>query len=360
MLEIQLPKEEKNKLHKIQRETKETRIYRKVSILLGLDGGLSIAQLVITLGIDTSTINRYKQHYLRFGLDTYLQDDYKSYWGKLTSHQIALLIKEIRTTIYTTSAQIADWIKSNYGVEYNPQGLIHLLKRIGLVYKKTKLIPGKAHSEFQEEFVVEYDKQQKDLKKDEIIYFCDAVHPQHNTNATYAWILKGCEKEIKSNTGRTRVNINGVLNPNDPTDVLVGDYKTINAETTIEFFKTIEIKNPTKKKIIIYADNAKYYKNKDVEDYLKNSKIKLVFLPQMFRSLSSTTFLLYIYPTYSPNLNLIERLWKFMKKIVINNKYYEKPKEFRNKIFDFFDNIHSYKKELDSLITNNFQIINAK
>ena len=49
-----------------------------------------------------------------------------------------------------------------------------------------------------------------------------------------------------------------------------------------------------------------------------------------------------------------------MKKIVINNKYYEKPKEFRNKIFDFFDTIHIYKNKLDGLITNNFQLINAQ
>ncbi len=65
-------------------------------------------------------------------------------------------------------------------------------------------------------------------------------------------------------------------------------------------------------------------------------------------------------PAYSPNLNLIERLWKFMKKIVINNKYYEQPKEFRRKLLDFFENIQIYKKELESLITNNFQIIGAQ
>lgn len=342
MLEIELTKEEKNKLRKIQQETKDKRVYRKISLLFGLDGGLSVGQLVITLGIDTSTINRYKKNYLEFGFDTYLQDDYKSYWGKLTSQQISILIREIRTNIYTTATQIADWIKCRYGIEYNSQGLIHLLKRIGLVYKKAKLTPSKAHSELQEEFLNTYYKQQNDLQEDEILYFCDAVHPQHNTNATYAWIPKGEEKEIKSNTGRTRVNINGVLNPNDPTDVIVGDYKTINAQTTIEFFETIERKNSTKKKIIIYADNAKYYKNKDVEKYLKTSKIELIFLP-----------------TYSPNLNLIERLWKFMKKIVINNKYYEKPKEFRNKLLDFFDNIHIHKKALKSLITNKFQIINT-
>jgi transposase len=107
--------------------------------------------------------------------------------------------------------------------------------------------------------------------------------------------------------------------------------------------ETTEKRIPSIKKIILYADNARYYKNRDVEEYLKSSKITFQFLP-----------------LYSPNLNLIERLWKFMKKMVINNKYYEKPKEFRNKLFDFFHNVHIHKKALESLITNNFQILQAQ
>lgn len=343
MLPISLSREEKKCLQAIQRETAEKRIYRKVSTLLGLDSGLSITQLAGTLGIDETTIRRYKKIYIIYGMEKYLSDDYQSYWGKLTSHQMAQLIKELKTNIYTTAAQIESWIKKIFGISYNPQGLVHLLKALGFVYKKTKLIPCKADASSQKTFVIEYRQQQKDLGNDEIMYFCDAVHPQHNTNATYAWIQKGFEKEIKSNTGRTRININGALNPNNPTDIIVRDYKTINAETTIEFFRAIESANPSIKKIILYVDNARYYKNKDVEEYLKCSRIALRFLP-----------------VYSPNLNLIERLWKFMKKIVINNKYYEKPKEFRNKLFDFFDTIHIHKKSLECLITNNFQILHSR
>ena len=54
-------------------------------------------------------------------------------------------------------------------------------------------------------------------------------------------------------------------------------------------------------KIYIFRDNAKYYSNKEVQEYLKTSKIKEIPLP-----------------TYSPNLNPIERLWLFMKKEVLD------------------------------------------
>ncbi len=124
--------------------------------------------------------------------------------------------------------------------------------------------------------------------------------------------------------------------------IIVIEAATINAQSTIELYKKIEEMNKDKDKIYVIIDNATYYKNAALKEYLKNSKIEQIFLPP-----------------YSPNLNLIERLWKFMKKEVINNEYYEKYSVFKQKILEFFDNITRYKKELDSLITYNFQILNA-
>jgi len=64
-------------------------------------------------------------------------------------------------------------------------------------------------------------------------------------------------------------------------------------------------------------------------------------------------------PPYSPNLNLIERLWKFFKKTIIRDSYYPKFEEFYQAIYDFFRNIEEYYEQLKTLITLNFQIIKA-
>ena len=58
-------------------------------------------------------------------------------------------------------------------------------------------------------------------------------------------------------------------------------------------------------------------------------------------------------------VNLIERLWKFMKGKVLYKKYYEKFDEFKEATLGFFENIEQYKDELDSLLTNNFQLLDA-
>jgi transposase len=64
-------------------------------------------------------------------------------------------------------------------------------------------------------------------------------------------------------------------------------------------------------------------------------------------------------PPYSPNLNLIERLWRFLKKVVLYNRYYEKFADFRSAILNFFKNIKQYKDELASLMTLKFHTLGA-
>ena len=81
-------------------------------------------------------------------------------------------------------------------------------------------------------------------------------------------------------------------------------------------------------------DGAPYYHGEKVLDYLKTSRIEWIKLP-----------------AYSPNLNLIERLWKLMRKKAINNVYYEKYKDFKTAILAFLnDESDAFKAELRQFI----------
>jgi transposase len=159
--------------------------------------------------------------------------------------------------------------------------------------------------------------------------YIDGVHPQHNTMLAYGWIKKGQDNIVKSNTGRQRVNINGALD-SETHAVITREDESINAISTIELLKKIEAAYPLAAIIYVICDNARYYRSRLVRQFLETSKIQLVFLP-----------------SYSPNLNLIERLWKFMKKKVLYNKYYEKFDTFKEVTLEFFENIHSMIKFLN-------------
>ena len=157
----------------------------------------------------------------------------------------------------------------------------------------------------------------------------------------YGWIKKGQDKVVKSNSGRQRININGALNA-DTLEVIIRTDDTINTQSTLKLFETLEQKYPNAEAIFITLDNAKYYKNGLVYEYLKTSKIKLLFMPP-----------------YSPNLNPIERLWKIMHESVTYNKYYESFSDFSEATVDFFRNIGRNKSILRSRITDNFQILHS-
>jgi transposase len=141
-----------------------------------------------------------------------------------------------------------------------------------------------------------------------------------------------------ANSGRQRVNINGAVNI-DTFEVVVDFTDSINSESMIRLMEQLSRGHPNDV-VYMILDNARYCHSKAVEECRKNlGNIVFIFLP-----------------TYSPNLNLIERLWKFFKKTTFYNKYYEKFADFTQACKDFFKNIKKHEGALRTLLTENFHI----
>ena len=94
--------------------------------------------------------------------------------------------------------------------------------------------------------------------------------------------------------------------------------------------------------------------------YKYNSKFKQKNQPLLKTFENHSRVNLIYLPPYCPNLNLIERLWKFLYKKVSVCRRYKKFVDFQNAILGFLDNIAQYKDELDTLMTENFNIIRHK
>lgn len=343
-MELNLESSQIDLLKELQRNTSDRDTYQKLTTLLMLHNKFKPTVIAENLGIDTSTVYRhFHQYQTSPNFDVYLESHYKPCVGKLTAEQKEVVKSYVRANICHSSLKVKSYIKETFGVEYKPDSVIVLLHRLGFVYKKTKLIPSKADLQCQEEFIEKFRDLEQNLPNDEVILFGDGVHPHHNTESTYAWIEKGQEKEVLSNTGRVRVNINGAINPAQPVEVVHHECETINATTTIVWLALIESRYPNKKVIHLFVDNARYYRSKEVKKYLENARIKIHFLPP-----------------YSPNLNPIERLWRFLKKEIIKSDYTPDPNVFRKRIDDFFKEIHNYKEQLNSLINTNFQKLKSK
>lgn len=344
-MESFLTKSHRDHLSMLQRKVIDKPKYVRVTVLLLLDKGRSVSVIADDLGIDESTVYRYKQVYDADGLDVYLETNYKGRCGLLSCVEISVLRKELELKLYTESKQIREYIRITFGIEYSESGVKNLLHRIGYSYKLTTEVPCEAQKDKQEQFLNQTLPTLLDEveKGEAVIYYIDGVHPTHNSRSTYAWIERGRKKEQPTVSGRDRVNINGALNPFEVTDIEIVESDSVNAQSTQQLYSKLLTKHP-EKKVIVISDNARYYKNAVLAQWISgNQRLEQIFLP-----------------AYSPNLNLIERLWKFMRKKVINTGFFRTKKEFRIALIYFFEQIHLYKKELESLLTLKFNVINSQ
>ena len=321
MESYRLSKAELSKLKALHRRTPQKRYADRIKAVILLGSGWSVGAVAEALLIDRNTVRQYYKLYQSGGTDHLLTMSYRGSQGYLTEEQLDALDEHLQETLYQTVKEVVHYVQTRWGVLYTVSGMTALVHELGYVYKKPKLVPGKADAEAQEAFLDQYEKLKENKQKDDPIYFMDATHPQHNPVLAYGWIKCGSEHEIPSNTGRKRVNINGVINLSDMRPIVRFD-DTINAASTIALFQQIEQSNDKAGKIHIICDNARYYRSKAVKQYLETSRIELIFLPP-----------------YAPNLNLIERYWKFFKKKILYNHYFGTFDEFRSACEDFFSKI---------------------
>jgi transposase len=310
-----LTEEERDLLRAEHRLERDRRICDRIKTVLLYDKGWSYKQIAETLLLSESTI---RNHISDYQSSQKLKPKGGGSSEKLSAEQSMLLEQHLLEFTYLHVKSIVSYVELTWGVKYSVEGLTQWLNRHGFSYKKPKLVPGKADREQQLEWIEDYAKLKEELPKDETICFMDGVHPTHNVQLGYGWIKKGVEKEIPANSGRSRLNLTGAIDITSH-NIVVQEDNTLNADATIRFFKKLEASQPEKRLIHLFCDNARYYRNKDVTKYLETSRIELHFLPP-----------------YSPNLNPIERLWKWMKEVVVYNTYYEEFNDFRIAIWGFF------------------------
>jgi len=322
-----------------RKEKNKTRASR-INIILLLHKGYSGLEISSILNLDQDTITKWKKRYLsRTDDESWLEDSYQPYFGKLSYHDISLLRQYARVFLAGNKKEFISFIENSFSVTYTPSGLNKLLDRIGMSYQTIHRLPGKCPIDKQFAWIEQFEEKLQNLDPlTEVILFMDSVHPTHNTVYSKVWSEKGSPRWICSNTGRNRINIAGAYDPVSQELVMVED-STVNERTTIKLIEKCLEKYPDKETITIYLDNAPYHKSKNVKEFVaKNPKIALSFLPP-----------------YSPNLNLIERLWKFMKEKMINLKYYHDFNHFKEKMIAFLNNLNLYADELKDRITFNFQ-----
>ena len=318
MASIPLSASKKESLTKHHRGLKNGRDRDRIKAILMLDKGYSCLEISDVLLLEEKTIRRWRDQFLaRKNVMDYLRTDCRGYAGRLSDLQKKNVISYVENNLVSDSKYVRLFIKKEFNIYYTKSGCISLLRDLGFRYKQTSIMPSGMNPKHQAQFKKNYDAFASQIKEDETIVFMDGMHPLHNVETGKAWIKMGAKKEVLSNSGRARCNLNGFYNPFTQ-DIFAKSYATINTDATIDTYKELEAFYPNKATIYVVIDNARYYKNALVKDWLKTSRIEPIYLPP-----------------YSPNLNLIERFWKCLKTHVISNQFYPKFSDFKEALLDF-------------------------
>jgi transposase len=201
------------------------------------------------------------------------------------------------------------------------------------------MIPAKADPEKQKEFLEqEIQPRLEDAQAGKrVVLFVDAAHFVLAPFLGFLWSV--VRVFIQAPSGRQRFNILGALNAITHELITVTNDTYITAESVCELLEKIAslyVDIP----ISIFLDNARYQRCALVVAKAKSLNIELCFLP-----------------SYSPNLNLIERVWKFVKKKCLYSRYYEKFPAFKAAISKCLEEtMTTHKSELDSLLSLRFQL----
>jgi transposase len=301
--------------------------------------GYQNQQIADILEISRNTVGNYLSLYEQLGLEGLKTLNYCGPQSKLDKHQVKVEAS-FRQTPPRSVREAAKRIKDLTGVKRSLGRVRAFLHRIGMNVRATGQIPAKADPNLQQQFhdQILQPLLRKAQKGHCHVLFLDSAHFVLAAFVAMVWCFERIF--VKTAPGRFRLNVIGTIHATSKEFTALYNTTYITATTVVELLERLAKKYATKP-IYIVLDNARYQHCQLVRQTAQKLGIQLVFLPP-----------------YSPNLNLIERLWKFVKAEVCAANHFDDAQSFQNAIINFLNQLDrkSMKKQLKTRLSLKFQI----
>lgn len=336
-MKVSLTPSQIKELETQHKQERDGRVRDRIKAVLLRAKGWSQVQIAQALIIRPETVHEHLQDFINHQK---LKPENGGSQSLLDAVQASAIIQHLEECSYTKASDICAYVHEAYGVQFTVSGMTKWLHHQEFVYKKPKGVPSKADPVKQAEFMAQYRDLLKTLPEEEPLEFGDGVHPTMATKISYGWIRKGKNKSIETTASRTRMNLFGSLSL-QTMEVTIDSYDTLNSQVLAEHFKKLRVKYPNASKIHLILDRGPYNTSRETAVFAEKYGILIHHLP-----------------SYSPNLNPIERLWKVMNEYVRNNRYFKSPKEFREAVMNFFDKTWAeIGCSMNTRINDNFQTL---
>lgn len=319
-------------------------VQRKMEVLWLKSHGLPHQQIADLAGVSLRTVQRYLDEYLEGGLkqirrckwrgpETVLLEHEQSiqeyFWDHppRSTKQAAKVIFE-QTGVRRSLTQVRAFMKAHLGLRYRK------VAAIPVPPKKTIEEHAREQARFLDQELEPALREARGGRR--AVFFVDAAHFVWAPFLGCLWCL--ARLFVRSATGRKRYNVLGALNAVTHDVIRVCNEGYVTADTVCTLLRTLS-GSGLKVPITVVLDNARYQRCELVQSLARQLGIHLMFLP-----------------SYSPNLNLIERLWRFVRKQSLNSTWFDSFDQFQGAIDDCLDKMGTeYRQDADSLFTHLFQ-----
>jgi transposase len=306
--------------------------------------GVPHADIARYAGVSRRTAQRYLNEYREGGLGRLRRTSWHHPESALAGHESSLE-EYFREHPPRSAEQAQVNIEQQTGIRRGLTQVRHFLKDgLGLRWRTTGAIPVPP-----KETVEEHARKQATFLRKELeprleraragarqVYFVDAAHFVFAPFLGFLWCA--ARLFVRAPSGRKRYNVLGALDAVTHRLIRVTNHDYINAESVCALLRAVA-EASVGLPITLVLDNARYQECAVVQALAESLKIELLYLPG-----------------YSPNLNLIERLWRFLRKESLDSTYYEDYARFTAAIDRCLDDLPTvHKGAMETLLTHKFQ-----
>lgn len=323
--------------------TGHLRVIRRIHALLHLAAGQTVAEVAELLHLGEQTVRDYLAAFLLRGMASLAYRRSPGRPPKLTKTQQQKLVAVITAgplaagyeTGCWSALLIQDWIGRHFGVEYHPHYLCQLLQNLGLSFQKARFMSDHLNEAARQVWKEQTWPQILRLAQQTgaLILFGDEVSFAQWGSLSYTWAPKGQQPTVKTSGKRKGYKVFGLIDYFSGQLFFKGQTDRFNAESYAAFL--LEVLAQTTRPIILIQDGAKYHTCQAMQQFFADHAERL------------TRFQL---PTYSPDFNPIEFLWKKVKKQATHLQYFPDFARLMEKVDDALLHFAQTPSEITALM----------
>jgi transposase len=287
--------------------TQNLRLIKRISALLQLGQGDSVTQVAQTFGLAEQTVRDYLHAFLKRGLASLKYKTSPGRRNKLTARQRQQLKSWVKAGPLKagyecgcwSSLMLQDLIEQRFGVYYHPHYVSALLRTLGFSFQKARFVSDHLNETKRKEWLEQTWPEIVKLAeaKDALILFGDEASFAQWGSLSYTWSLKGKQPTVPTSGKRKAYKVFGLIDYRTGQFFYKGQTGRFNSQSYKEFLAGVL--QQTQQHLILIQDGARYHTSKETTQFFQDHATRI------------TPFQL---PSYSPDFNPIEFLWKKLKK----------------------------------------------